>query len=153
MGIISFPSCSLQIGLGENPSGPRKQHRVARGLQSMRLPVQKPDRCGASCKDPKQEKGNPASDRIPSRYFDGAKGKRESQQVYFPHAPFSPSKSRLVARGLQFVQLSPCPLSASSVSTVAEKGPTGLHLTSRKRLPGLFQVPLRPAFLERFDRL
>ena len=25
--------------------------------------------------------------------------------------------------------------------------------TSRKRLPGLFQVPFRPAYLERFDRL
>ena len=102
---------------------------------------------------PRMRKGTRRQTGFPLVISMAPRGERESQQGYFPHAPFSPSKSRLVARGLQFVQLSPCPLSASSVSTVAEKGPTGLQLTSRKRLPGLFQVPLRPAFLERFDRL
>jgi len=153
MGIISFPSCPLQIGLGENPSGPRKQHLVARGLQSMRLPVQKPDRCGASCKGPKQEKGNPASDRIPSRYFHGAKGGTRIPTGLLPPRPLFTLKMPVGCAG--FAVRTAFPLFAECLIgfDCCRKGPIGLQLTSRKRLPGLFQVPLRPAFLERFDRL
>jgi len=39
----------------------------ARGLQSVLLPAQKPDRGGPSLKHPKQEKGNPALSPIPFR--------------------------------------------------------------------------------------
>jgi hypothetical protein len=46
----------------------------ARGLQSVRPPVQKPGRGGPSCKRSKQEKGNPARRRIPFRYSGSGKG-------------------------------------------------------------------------------
>ena len=153
MGIISSPSCSLQIGLGENPSDPENSTCLHGICSPCGYPSKNPIVVGRPARVQNKKKGTRRQTGFPLVILMAPKGERESQQVYFPHSPFSPSKSRLVARGLQFVQLSPCPLSASSVSTVAEKGPTGLHLTSRKRLPGLFQVPLRPAFLERFDRL